>query len=67
MNNQDLERELDMLLAKAGASVPPNLKSGILAGYAEMKRMASVVRQQPRTAADEPSNVFSLTPFGRKA
>ena len=62
MSNTDLERELDMLMAKAGASVPPHLKSSILAGYPEMKRMASVVRQ-PRTAADEPSNVFSLTPY----
>ena len=61
---QDLENELDMLLAKAGASVPPHLKPGLLAGYPDMKRMAATLRQ-PRTAANEPSNVFSLTGFAR--
>lgn len=67
MNNQDgLEHELDVLLAKAGASVPPHLKAGILAGYRDMKVMAATVRQ-PRTAAAEPSNVFSLTGFARSA
>ena len=57
-----LEQELDMLLAKAGANVPPHLKPGVLAGYREMKVMTAAVRQ-PRTAAHEPSNIFSLTSF----
>lgn len=61
-----LEHELDMLLAKAGATVPPHLKAGILAGYRDMKRMAATVRQ-PRTAAAEPSNIFSLTNFSRSS
>jgi hypothetical protein len=60
------EHELDVLLAKAGANVPPHLKAGILAGYRDMKVMAATVRQ-PRTAASEPSNVFSLTGFARNA
>jgi hypothetical protein len=59
-----LEHELDMLLAKAGANVPPHLKAGILAGYRDMKRMAATVRQ-PRVAASEPSNIFSLKSFAR--
>jgi hypothetical protein len=58
----DLERELDMLLAKAGANVPADLKAGLLDGYRDMKRMAAMVRQ-PRTAAAEPSNIFSLKDF----
>ena len=57
-----LECELDYLLAKAGATVPADRKAGIVAGYQEMKRMAELVRQ-PRTAASEPSNVFSLTKY----
>jgi hypothetical protein len=61
-----LERELDMLLAKAGADVPADRKTGILAGYREMKRMAATVRQ-PRTAAAEPSNIFSLKSFAQDA
>ena len=60
----DLARELDMLLAKAGANVPSDLKAGLLDGYRDMKRMAAMVRQ-PRTAASEPSNIFSLKEFAR--
>ena len=48
-----------MLMAKAGADVPADRKAGIVAGYRERKRMAALLRQ-PRTAADEPSNIFSL-------
>ena len=58
----DLARELDMLLAKAGANVPSDLKAGLLDGYRDMKRMAAMMRQ-PRTAAAEPSNIFSLKDF----
>jgi hypothetical protein len=65
-NKDDSEHELDVLLAKAGASVPPHLKAGVLAGYREMKVMAARVRQ-PRTAAAEPSNVFSLKSYARSA
>lgn len=59
-----LERELDMLLAKAGATVPADRKAGIVAGYRDIKRMAALLRQ-PRSAAAEPSNVFSLVPLAR--
>jgi hypothetical protein len=55
-----LERELDMLLAKAGAAVPPERRAGIVAGYRDMKRKTALLRQ-PRTAADETSNVYSLS------
>ena len=59
-----LERELDMLMAKAGATVPADRKAGILAGYRDLKRMAALLRQ-PRTAADETSNIYSLASFAR--
>ena len=67
MSAQDdasLERELDMLLAKAGAAVPADRKAGIVAGYRDLKRMAALLRQ-PRTAAAEPSNIYSLKSFVR--
>lgn len=67
MSTQDdanLERELDMLMAKAGATLPADRKAGIVAGYRDLKRMAALLRQ-PRTAADEPSNIFSLKNFVR--
>lgn len=60
-----LEREFDLLMARAGASVPADRKAGMIAGYADFKRMAALVRQ-PRTAAAEPSNTFSMKPFVRR-
>jgi hypothetical protein len=65
-SQDDTEHELDVLLAKAGANVPPHLKAGVLAGYQDMKVMVARVRQ-PRTAANEPSNVFSLKSYARSA
>jgi hypothetical protein len=59
-----LEREFDVLMRKAGATVPPDRRAGVLAGYKEMKRMAALLRQ-PRSEADEPSNVYSLVEFAR--
>lgn len=64
MSTPDLEQELDMLLAKAGATVPPHLKPGVLASYRDMKGMAATVHQS-RPATHEPSNVFSLTSYAR--
>jgi len=55
-----------MLLAKAGANVPPHLKPGVLASYRDMKAMAATVHQS-RPAAHEPSNVFSLKSYARSA
>ena len=43
-----VEREFDMLMAKAGANVPADRKAGVVAGYKDMKAMAKLLRQ-PRT------------------
>jgi hypothetical protein len=59
-----IERELDMLIARIGAEVPADRKAGVIAGYKDMKRMTALLRQ-PRSAADEPANVYSLVPFMR--
>jgi hypothetical protein len=53
-----------MLMVKAGAQVPPDRKAGIVAGYRDLKRMTALLRQ-PRTAADETSNIFSLKSYAR--
>ena len=63
-NDAAIEREFDMLMAKAGAKIPTDRKAGIVAGYKDMKRMTALLRQ-PRTAADEPSNIYNLTGFLR--
>jgi hypothetical protein len=67
MSTQDdpsLEREFDMLMVKAGAAVPQDYRAGIIAGYGDMKRLTALLRQ-PRAAADETSNVYTLTAFVR--
>ncbi len=61
-----LEPELDALMAYAGVSIPPELKAGVIACYADLRRMRAVLRQ-PRTAAAEPSNVYSLPILLRSA
>jgi hypothetical protein len=61
-----VEREFEVLMARAGVEVPADRKAGAIAGYKDMKRMVALLRQ-PRTAADEPSNVYSLTGFVRSS
>ena len=61
-----VEREFDVLMAKAGLVVPPERKAGVVACYRDLKRMAVLLRQ-PRTAADETSNTFSLATLLRSA
>jgi hypothetical protein len=58
-DNAALEREFEVLMAKAGANVPADRRAGVVAGYTDMKRMCALLRQ-PRTEADEPSNTYSL-------
>lgn len=53
------EREFDLLMLRCGIDVPSDRRIGALAVYLELTRMAVLLRQ-PRDAASEPSNIFSL-------
>ncbi len=55
----DLEREFDHLMARAGAVVPQDRRAGTIVCYEDLKRMCALLRQ-PRSAASEPSNIYSL-------
>lgn len=59
-----LAEELAFLFRRAGLEVPADRMPGIIAGYAELKDMLVLLRQ-PRTAANEPSNVYSLETITR--
>ena len=59
-----VEQEFDTLMSKAGVALPADRKAGVVAGYKDIKHMAALLRQ-PRTAADEPSNIYSLTASSR--
>jgi len=58
-SDDDLKQELDAAAKKAGLTIPADRFEAILAGYKDQKRMIALLRQ-PRTAAAEPSNVYSL-------
>lgn len=59
-----LESDLAFLLKHAGHDVPADRMPGLLAGYADLKGMLALLRQ-PRTAAAEPANVYSLDTITR--
>lgn len=61
-----LKVELETNLARAGVAVPADRMEAVFAGYKDLRRMAALLRQ-PRTAAAEPSNTYSLVPFVRGA
>lgn len=62
----DLAQELDVLLRRAGVVVPDDRMDAIRAGYADLKRLTALLRQ-PRTAAAEPSNTYSLVALAKDA
>ncbi len=57
---ESLETEFDVLMARAGLTIPPDRRPALLAGFADLRAMLPALRQ-PRTAAAEPSNIFRLT------
>ncbi len=59
-----LAAELAFLFKRAGHAVPADRMPGIIAGYTELKAMLDLLRQ-PRTAANEPANVYSLETITR--
>ena len=61
-----LEREIDVLMARIGAVVPPDRKAGVVAGVADLRKLALLMHAK-HPATLEPSNTFTLTPFVRKA
>jgi len=63
MNREEdeaLEREFDMLMARSGIAVPVDWRSGAMVGYRDLKRLAMLLRR-PRVAESEPSNVYRLS------
>lgn len=50
------------LLAAAGLSVPADLLPGVLSEARTLRQTASLLRA-PRTAAAEPSNIFTLAAY----
>ncbi|TXL70536.1 hypothetical protein FHP25_33925 [Vineibacter terrae] len=59
LSDDDLRLELDIVARKAGLTIPADRHDAVLTSYKELKRMTALMRQ-PRGAAAEPSNIYSL-------
>ena len=51
--------EIEAAFLRAGVALPPDLKAGAISEARNLARATALLRQ-PRTAACEPSNIFSL-------
>ncbi len=55
-----LEAEFDVLMARAGLTVPQSRRAGHLQDFADMREQLSLLRP-PRPATVEPANVFRVS------
>ncbi|MFC0410163.1 hypothetical protein [Roseomonas elaeocarpi] len=60
----DHDPQLDMLLQRAGITLPEGRYRGVLESYQDLMKMLPVLRQ-PRTAAAEPAGTYSLDTITR--
>jgi hypothetical protein len=58
-SEQDLMLEFEVMVKRAGLVIPDMRKAAVFAGFKDLKRYCALLRQ-PRTAASEPSNTYSL-------
>lgn len=56
------DEEIAALFQAAGLVVPPDLAEGVYSEAHALRRVAHLVRG-PRTAASEPSNIFSVVAY----
>jgi hypothetical protein len=56
----ELAAEFDILMRRAGITVPADRREAVLAGYADMYEQIVLLRNR-YAHTDEPANVFRLT------
>lgn len=61
------ESEFDVLIAKAGLTIPEERRKAILSGYAELRRKAELLRTMDITHVNEPANIYGFDPILRGA
>jgi hypothetical protein len=59
----ELAREFDMFMARAGLTVPPARRAPVLASYADFRAQIALLHGR-HEHTDEPAHVFSLPPSG---
>jgi len=63
-HEESIELEFNLIVQRAGLSIPADRKNGMLEAYMDLRRMTGLIRL-PRPVANEPSNTFSLSSFMR--
>ncbi len=62
---QALAAEFDMLTARAGLTIPPDRRAGLIEAFADMRAQLPLLHT-PRSHPVELANVFRLTPAPAK-
>ena len=62
---ESLAAEFDMLMKRAGLSIPESRRSTVLTAYADLREQITLLHGR-YGAVHEPSNVFRLSPAGEK-
>jgi hypothetical protein len=57
----------DAVLAADGHVVPADRRHGLMAIYEDMRKQVAIVGKETLNADAEPSNIFSLVPYTRRA
>jgi hypothetical protein len=61
----ELAAEFDILMRRAGITVPADRRPAVLVSYADMREQIALLHNR-YAHTDEPANVFRLTPQGTK-
>jgi len=59
----ELAVEFDVLMRRAGITVPEERRESVLAGYADLRAQIALLHNR-YAHTDEPANVFRLSPPG---
>jgi len=59
-----IDAELDVLLARAGMTVPDSLLAGVRAGYRELRELTALLHAR-RSAYHEPAAAYRMRPPGQ--
>jgi hypothetical protein len=59
-----IDAELDVLLARAGMTVPESLLAGVRAGYRELRQLTALLHTR-RSAYHEPAAAYRMRPPGQ--
>jgi hypothetical protein len=64
LSQDELAVEFDILMRRAGITVPAERRAAVLAGYADLRDQIALLHDR-YAHTDEPANVFRLSPLGR--